>query len=155
MQWLCIGDQNRMAAPRGFRVALSSNISQRKGICCSNLAELKQKVVIKFASVTEDCDKIEILSEDGTEIDDDEYFESLPPQSLLVVRTSTDKSKSKFDPKSPQNIFDHILTLLRWSGGVDSVYQEVLQLMLYTENLEAAISFMAILQIIRRNKFNI
>ena len=117
-----------MAAPRGFRVALSCDIAQRKGISCRSLAELKTKVAKKFTTIAE-CGKLDIFSEDGTEIDDEEYFDSLPAQSLLVVRTSSDKVNSNVDPGNPRNIFDHILTLLRWSGGVDSVYQEVLQLM--------------------------
>ena len=115
-----------IAVSRGFRVALKTDITRRKGICCTNLAELKTKIRTKF-EIIEKSEEIKIFSEDGTEIDDEEYFMSLPFQSFLVV--SSDNLKPKFEAKTPQNIFDHLLTLLRWSGGVDSVYQEVLELM--------------------------
>eukprot|EP00092_Neocalanus_flemingeri_P021125 GFUD01022890.1.p1 GENE.GFUD01022890.1~~GFUD01022890.1.p1 ORF type:complete len:359 (+),score=78.09 GFUD01022890.1:43-1119(+) len=114
------------AVSRGFRVALNSDITRRKGICCTNLIELKRKISIKFISL-EESDKLRIFTEDGTEIDDDEYFMSIPSQSLLVV--SSHLLKPKWETGTPQNIFDHLLTTLRWSGGVDTVYQEVLELM--------------------------
>ena len=54
-----------------------------------------------------------------TQVDDDDYLMSLPPQSLLVV------GKAPVSGPTPENIFDRLLTLLRESSGASSVYNEV------------------------------
>ena len=66
---------------KGFRIALDTDPRKRKGVACQNLLELKSKISIKF-SLNEN---FKILMEDGTEIDDEEYFCSIPQNSLLIV----------------------------------------------------------------------
>ena len=68
-------------------------------------------------------ENMKIFTEDGTEIDDDDYLMDLPNQSLLVV-CFQGAEKPKACP--PEDIFHNLLTNLRWGGGVRSVYEEVL-----------------------------
>jgi len=111
---------SKTSAVLGFRVTLRSDPSLRKGICCTSLEELRQKIGKKFP----DCSHtLPLFTDDGTEVDDDDYLMSLPPQSLLVV------GKAPVSGPTPENIFDRLLTLLRESSGASSVYNEVLDFM--------------------------
>jgi len=128
---------------KGFRVAVASNTLVRKGIGCSSLDELITKIVDKFTNASDFKlnklnglkqqiykDNIKVFSEDGTEIDDNEYLmDYLPNQSLLIVNFGVEKRKSMTSEAEPKNIFDHLLTSIRWSGGMNSVYTEVLEFM--------------------------
>ena len=65
---------------KGFRITCDSDMSKRKGIACQSIDDLKSKVVAKFSAER----NIKIFTEDGTEIDEDEYLMTLPNNSLLV-----------------------------------------------------------------------
>ena len=66
---------------KGFRITLDTDLTKRKGVACQSLHELRSKISIKFS-----LDKtFKIFTEDFTEIDDDEYFLSIPQNSLLIV----------------------------------------------------------------------
>ena len=65
---------------KGFRITCDSDMSTRKGIACQSIEDLKSKVASKFSTER----NIKIFTEDGTEIDEDEYLMSLPNNSLLV-----------------------------------------------------------------------
>eukprot|EP00794_Sanderia_malayensis_P015439 gene15439-17015_t len=67
-----------------------------KGIVVSSLNELKLKA----------CEKLELrpsedirvcLHEDGTEIDEEEYFQFLPQQTKFIVSTATDRFSAEMD----------------------------------------------------------
>ncbi|KAJ8668547.1 hypothetical protein QAD02_010210 [Eretmocerus hayati] len=68
---------------RGYKVT-DVNRTRKVGIACRSLDELKQKACEKF-DVTDDLDEIGIFLIDGSEIDDD-YFATLEPQTLLILR---------------------------------------------------------------------
>lgn len=53
----------------------------RKGVVASSLAELTKKGVEKLRLPPEGC---RVCIEDGTEVDDEEYFETLPAQTVFV-----------------------------------------------------------------------
>ena len=66
---------------KGFRITLDTDLGKRKGVACQSLLELKSKISSKF-SLNEG---FKIFTEDFTEIDDEEYFLSIPQNSLLIV----------------------------------------------------------------------
>lgn len=67
---------------KGYKVTNAAR-SKICGIAASNLKELKAKAVLKFqVSETENYNLILL---DGTVIDNEEYFQTLPAQSLLVL----------------------------------------------------------------------
>lgn len=53
---------------------------KRTGVVASSLADLKQKGASKLA-VSKNC---RVCLEDGTDVEDNDYFKSLPPQTVLV-----------------------------------------------------------------------
>jgi hypothetical protein len=57
----------------------------------------------------------------GPQVEDDEYLLGLAPQTVLVLGPPADPAGAP----DPSNVFDRLLSLLRWSGGVDTVYKEV------------------------------
>ena len=66
---------------KGFKITINNNLFARKGIACQNFNDLKSKIESKF-----NLDKrFKIFTEDGTEVDEDEYLMSLPQNSLLIV----------------------------------------------------------------------
>ncbi len=76
-----------------FKIRCSD--SRFKGVVARSLAELKQIACEKFRM---NLNEVKVyLHEDGTEVDDDEYFQFLPPQSKFVVSTaSQDAEYGKF-----------------------------------------------------------
>lgn len=62
---------------RGFRVALDSNPSQRKGIFATDLADLRAKTIERF-KLGKSAKTLSFYLEDFTEVEDDEYFDSIP-----------------------------------------------------------------------------
>jgi len=109
---------------KGFRVALDTNLAHRKGIFATNLEQLKQKVIQRFKLKL--CpEKINLFLDDGTEIEDDDYFAEIKSQSLLVVEING-KIRGQ-NRLTPENVFDQFLSLVRWSGGTSQVYQEVVE----------------------------
>ena len=112
-----------MVKMKGFKISLKSDITKRKGIACQNLADLKSKIRNKFS-----CEEpFFLFTEDGTEVDDDEYLMSLTNNSRIIISKEQVMNVSISDPAT--NLFDQILTLLRWSGNTKDVYQDVLELM--------------------------
>ncbi|XP_023345154.1 DNA fragmentation factor subunit beta [Eurytemora carolleeae] len=114
---------------QGYRVALEHHVERRKGIFAENLLDLRAKTKDRF-QLKQKPEKLNIFLDDGTEVEDDEYLKTIKPNSLLVVRVEGMKPKreTKFNVVNT-NIFDHFLSLVRWSGGKDSIYQEVLEFM--------------------------
>ena len=56
----------------------------RKGIVAKSLIDLRQKAMEKFG-YAEDQEVYLVLEEDGTELDDEEYFQSLPDNTRLML----------------------------------------------------------------------
>jgi len=111
---------SKTSAVIGFRVTLRSDPGLRKGICCTSLKELKQKIEKKFPPGSS---SLPLFTDDETEVDDDDYLMNLAPQSLLVVGRPTSTAPT------PENIFDRLLSLLRESGGASDAYNQVLDFM--------------------------
>lgn len=56
----------------------------RKGIVAKSLKDLREKAMEKFG-YADDQEVYLVLEEDGTELDDEEYFQSLPDNSRLML----------------------------------------------------------------------
>ena len=115
-------------AMKGFRITHHNELFKRKGIACQNLQDLKIKIINKFSSSCK-ADDLKIFTEDGTEVDEDEYLMSLPNNSILLISDKNEAVKNISKSSQAENIFDHILTMLRWSGDTEDVYQQVLEFM--------------------------
>ena len=145
---MCLHQPEASSVMKGFKVS-DESLNQRKGIACKNLQELRDKIHDKFPIAADgDSGNYKIYTEDGTEIDDVEYLMSLPSNTLLIVsrycktgvpskllpaftRRNGWKIPRKFGAgkQAAENIFDEILSLMRWGGGTEVVYQQVLKLM--------------------------
>ena len=66
---------------KGFRITLDTDLRKRKGVACQSLLELRSKISIKFSL----DETFKIFTEDFTEIEDEEYFLSIPQNSLLII----------------------------------------------------------------------
>ncbi len=71
---------------RPFKICNSSR-EGKKGIACSSLEELKNISSERFM-LNPDCRVF--LESDGTEVDNEEYFQFLPPQTLFMVTESNE-----------------------------------------------------------------
>ncbi|XP_060066685.1 DNA fragmentation factor subunit alpha-like [Ylistrum balloti] len=74
-----------MSTARPFRI-WSYDRSVKKGIIASSLHELVQKGREKVGILPEETVRV-VLEEDGTEIDDDDYFLFLPHNTTLMLLT--------------------------------------------------------------------
>ena len=82
---MCLHQPEASSVMKGFKVS-DESLNQRKGIACKNLQELRDKIHDKFPIAADgDSGNYKIYTEDGTEIDDDEYLMSLPSNTLLIV----------------------------------------------------------------------
>jgi DNA fragmentation factor alpha subunit len=71
---------------RPFKICNSSR-EGKKGIACSSLEELKSISRERF-KLGPDCRVF--LESDGTEVDNEEYFQFLPPQTLFMATESNE-----------------------------------------------------------------
>ena len=69
-----------MARMKAYKIQ-DVNKKKRTGIVADSLADLKQKGMKKLAIIT-DCRVC--LESDGTEVEDDDYFDTLPLQTVFV-----------------------------------------------------------------------
>ena len=72
---------NEIIQMKGFKITLQNNLLARKGVACHNFQNLKSKIESKFNLNK----RFQIFTEDGTEVDEDEYLMNLPQNSLLIV----------------------------------------------------------------------
>lgn len=68
-----------MVSAKAYKVQ-DINRKKRTGVVANGLADLKQKGTKKLA-VPAEC---RVCLEDGTEVDDEGYFKTLPPQTVFV-----------------------------------------------------------------------
>ena len=71
-----------MRKQKPFKIQDAGKKMGRIGRTASSLKELREKVARKFEI---DTDFRLVLEKDGTEIDDESYFSTLPEQTVLVI----------------------------------------------------------------------
>jgi len=67
---------------KGYKITNGAR-SKTVGVACKTFSDLKKKGVSKLGLV-ETEDKIVVALEDGTFVDDEEYFLTLPAQTVFV-----------------------------------------------------------------------
>ena len=72
---------------RPFKICNASR-DGKKGIACSTLEELKRISSVRFM-LSANCRVF--LESDGTEVDNEEYFQFVRPQTLFMVTESNEK----------------------------------------------------------------
>lgn len=72
-------DKRNMVRMKAYKIQ-DVNRKKRTGIVADSLADLKRKGMEKLA-MTKDC---RVCLEDGTEVEDDDYFNTLPHQTVFV-----------------------------------------------------------------------
>ncbi|XP_037535184.1 cell death activator CIDE-3 isoform X1 [Nematolebias whitei] len=91
----------RSLRPKPFRVT-NADRSVKKGIMAESLQDLMNKV---SCSLTVDCISTLVLDEDGTGVDTEEFFQTLPENTVLMVLEKDQKWNPH--PNSPSR-YQHI-----------------------------------------------
>ncbi|KAJ0177032.1 hypothetical protein K1T71_007041 [Dendrolimus kikuchii] len=81
---------------RGYKV---TDVKREKkiGIAAENLKEFIEKSAQKLGFNVRCADCRLYVAEDGTQVDDDEYLDTLPPQTLFILLKNTEKMVTDFD----------------------------------------------------------
>ena len=79
---------------KGLKIWSLQEPKSRKGLAVKNYLELQNKIKEKFSD--EILDQFYLFLEDGTEIDDQEYFESLENQTVLYLSTNSNFLYAQF-----------------------------------------------------------
>lgn len=74
---------------KGYKVSRNSERSKKFGIAAGSLEMLKTKVGTKLK-----MKKFNLFLSDGLEIDDEDYFQSLPAQSVIIVAEDGEEVKT-------------------------------------------------------------
>lgn len=73
---------------KGFKVARTSNRDKKHGIAANSLEALRNKVTAKF-----NLEKFNLFL-DGSLIDNEEYFLTIPAQSLIILAEDGEEVKT-------------------------------------------------------------
>ena len=96
-------EESYKRAGKPFKV--SGPVRRFKGVVAGSLSELKAKAV-RSLELTESAGKLSVfLDEDGTEIDDEDYFQFLPEQSKLLLLPRSDASRRGRNSQFVSNTF--------------------------------------------------
>lgn len=74
---------------KAFKVTANKDRSKKFGIAANSIEALNEKVKKKFG-----IESFELFLSDGSLIDDEDYFLSLPAQSLIVVAEKGEEVKT-------------------------------------------------------------
>uniref|UniRef100_A0A1B6D4X6 CIDE-N domain-containing protein n=1 Tax=Clastoptera arizonana TaxID=38151 RepID=A0A1B6D4X6_9HEMI len=76
-----------MGVLKGFKVS-NAKRSKMVGVACRNFKELIEKACNKFQISDK---KVEVYLQDGTLVDSEDYFQSLPPQTVLLLKQDSEE----------------------------------------------------------------
>merc|ERR1712141_830690 len=80
--------EKKSPTKKGIKIAFISKPERKIGIAAESLQTLKQKVKLKFYEDFDCSNEVYLFLKDGTEIDDDGYFDSLENQAFLWASNS-------------------------------------------------------------------
>ena len=120
-----------MSKLKGLKVSLDTCSGVKKGIGAKNLKDLKEKIASKFDLSAKK--KIFVFLTDGTEVDDDEYFDNLAPQTHLVASTTSTLATSSMTSQR-DDLLDQFFHSLRWHGGARDAVERIRELLIAVED---------------------
>lgn len=99
-----------MTTTKGFKVT-DAERKTRVGIAVKNFEELKKKTIDKF-KLKFSPGQLDFQTPDGVIIENDEYFQTLPPQTLLIWVKKGEKAKTDAEIlyKTIREVNDEYLT---------------------------------------------
>lgn len=99
-----------MTTTKGFKVT-DAERKTRVGIAVKNFEELKKKTIDKF-KLKFSPGQLDFQTPDGIIIENDEYFQTLPPQTLLIWVKKGEKAKTDAEIlyKTIREVNDEYLT---------------------------------------------
>lgn len=106
----------------------------KKGFAAKNLDQLKIKIQKQL-----NCKKLHLFLEDGTEIDDDEYFQDLSDQ-VIIYASKTAHFQATESLKT--NHLDEFLTKLRWQEGCKEAVDQIRHLLHNVDKLDQIHSYL-------------
>ena len=112
---------------KGLKIWSLQEPKSRKGVAVKNYLELLTKIKIKFPE--EILGEFYLFLEDGTEIDDQEYFDSLENQTIIYLSTSP-----KFIQKYSENPLEEFLKNLRGQNGTPEVLEQIRELLFQSQD---------------------
>ena len=121
-----------MSKLKGLKVSLDTNPELKKGIGAKSLKDLKEKIATKFDLSAKK--KLYVFLPDGTEIDDDEYFDNLASQTNLIASSRPSLVTPMTSPRD--DLLDQFFQSLRWQGGAGDAVQQIRELLLAAEGGE-------------------
>ncbi|XP_046383309.1 DNA fragmentation factor subunit beta isoform X2 [Ischnura elegans] len=83
---------------RGFKVA-DSKRSRICGVACATLSDLRLKGCRKLNISNSEASKVAILLQDGTFVEDDDYFQTLPAQTLFIFQKKGETALTALDTR--------------------------------------------------------
>ena len=110
---------------KGLKIWSLQEPKSRKGLAVKNYLELQAKIKEKFPD--EILDQFYLFLEDGTEIDDQEYFDSLENQTVLYLSTNSNFLKNR-------NPLEELLYRLRWQEGTQEVMDQIRALLFQSQD---------------------
>ena len=119
---------NKMSVLKGFKVSINTSSDTKKGIGAKSLKDLQEKIIKKFELSSKIG--IHIFLNDGTEIDDEEYFQRLPPQTHLIASSNKKLELSSKEIESDGDPLEQFFHVLRWQGGAREAVDQIRDLLL-------------------------
>lgn len=124
-------DTDLFTKMKGVKVWCNKN-EFKKGFAAKNLEDLTAKICKRLH-----WKQVHLFLEDGTEIDDEEYFQELSNQVRLFASKT-----AKFQMKnSDKNHLDEFLTKLRWQDGCKEAVDQIRKLMHDNDKLDRIKSY--------------
>ena len=128
---------------KGLKVWSLQEPKSRKGLAVKDYLELLKKIKTKFSE--DILGEFYLFLEDGTEIDDQEYFDSLENQTIIYLSTNPkfiQKGKTKFklflalcsSNSFLENPLEEFLKNIRWQNGTQEVVEQIRDLLFQSQD---------------------
>jgi hypothetical protein len=107
---------------------MDTDQDSKKGIAAKSVQDLRQKIVQKFKLSSKT--KVHLFLADGTEVDDEDYFQNLPQQTHLIASLKSALPINSEDGDISNDPLEQFFQMLRWHGGAREAVDKVKELLL-------------------------
>lgn len=122
---------------KGVKVWSTQTTGPRIGIGAKSLEELNRKIRLKF-DLGEEKEEIYLFLQDGTEIDDEEYYEDLDDQVIIYLSNSP---KFILESTKDLNPIGEFLSRIRQQDGSAEIVDQIKRLLYNNEKWEEMTSY--------------